>query len=194
MAEKKQACLVRVFVSYCVANPTPSQWRARDTVRRAQRWARSFLTLLSLLPLETPVSQCRHLRRASRHTLRGTPVWFSKAAAEKPFRGQRREGCYLEAIAEESGFTMLFVDGWFSVNVDSLICGNEKQRWVIMGTSSETGKKTHQKTEQPRGQPNGRLLNKYNPDGQLLYYKERCYRKRGITEMSGLLQVVWNPL
>lgn len=33
-------------------------------------------------------------------------------------------------------FTMLFVDGWFSVNVDPLICGNEKQRCVVMGTSS----------------------------------------------------------
>lgn len=34
---------------------------------------------------------------------------------------------------------MLFVDGWFSVNVDPLICGNEKQRCVIMGTSSVIG-------------------------------------------------------
>ena len=35
---------------------------------------------------------------------------------------------------------MLFVDGWFSVNVDPLICGNEKQRCVIMGTGSAVGK------------------------------------------------------
>jgi hypothetical protein len=44
---------------------------------------------------------------------------------------------------------MLLVDGRFSVNVDPLICGNEKQRGVIMGTSSAMGK-----TEQPRGKPN----------------------------------------
>lgn len=35
---------------------------------------------------------------------------------------------------------MLFVDWWFSVNVDPLICGNEKQRCVIMGTGSAMGK------------------------------------------------------
>lgn len=36
--------------------------------------------------------------------------------------------CYLKATWRKVGFTMLFVDGWFSVNVDPLICGNEKQR------------------------------------------------------------------
>lgn len=94
----------------------------------------------------------------------GVPVWFSKAAAGKPFRGQQRVqldgAANLKATQRKAGFTMLFVDGWFSVNVDPLICGNEKQRCVIMGTGSAVGK-----TDQPRGKPNWRLLNKNIPEG-----------------------------
>ena len=35
---------------------------------------------------------------------------------------------------------MLFVDGWFSVNVDPLICGNEKQKVCDYGEPSTDGK------------------------------------------------------
>lgn len=46
-----------------------------------------------------------------------------KAAAGKPFRDSQEECSRLSRLKakEESEFTMLFVDGWFSVNVDPLI-------------------------------------------------------------------------
>lgn len=70
---------------------------------------------------------------------------------------------------------MLFVDGWFSVNVDPLICGNEKQRCVIMGTSSEMEKTNKTKQQQANERVNQiqRLSNKNNPEGHPLYYKDR---------------------
>lgn len=77
---------------------------------------------------------------------------------------------------------MLFVDGWFSVNVDPLICGNKKQRWVIMGTCSAMGK-----TDQPRGKQTERLLNKNNPERWLFCITKIEVTKEEITEMSELL-------
>lgn len=35
---------------------------------------------------------------------------------------------------------MLFVDWWFSINVDTLICENEKQKKVNMKTTSDADK------------------------------------------------------
>jgi hypothetical protein len=43
---------------------------------------------------------------------------------------------------------MLFVDGWFSINVDPLICGNEKQSCVIMRINSVTSKQINQGANQ----------------------------------------------
>lgn len=66
---------------------------------------------------------------------------------------------------------MLFVDGRLSVNVDPLICGNEKQRCVIMGTSSEMEKK---KTKQQANQ----RVDQNNPDGWPSYYKDWAHWKK----------------
>lgn len=52
---------------------------------------------------------------------------------------------------------MLFVDGWFSVNVDPLICGNEKQRCVIMGTSSEMEEKQNKTNKGTTGKRKSEL-------------------------------------
>lgn len=71
---------------------------------------------------------------------------FSKQQQASLSEDSQEEYSWLSHLKakEESEFTVLFVDGWFSVNVDPLICGNEKQRCVIMGTSSEMEEKTKQ--------------------------------------------------
>lgn len=90
---------------------------------------------------------CQIIRASS--ALRPASVILKAAAAGKPFGDSQEECSRLSRLKakEESEFTMLFVDGWFSVNVDPLICGNEKQRCVIMGTSSEMEKKKKAKTK-----------------------------------------------
>jgi len=52
----------------------------------------------------------------------------------KEFGGRR----YLKATRRKAGFTMLFVDGWFSVNVDPLIWNMEMFRGLGIGWSERT--------------------------------------------------------
>lgn len=89
---------------------------------------------------------------------KGTLRWTPQSESPRQQRISLLEGskskediadCGLRAARRKGGFTVLLVDGWFSVNVDPLICGNEKQRCVITGATSEMGK-----TDQPKGTPN----------------------------------------
>lgn len=77
-------------------------------------------------------------------------------------------------IKRERSFTMLFVDGWFSVNVDTLICEIEKQKNGSMKANSVADKDSSNVTTIDKSKAQLRK----KPGSSFQYYIESHYLKR----------------